>query len=172
MGPCVLHLPPICPGVASPSIGSPSCLVKSIINGTRLCTGFVPASCDAACWFRSSMLLPSSLCILNVEKISSSDKAMPTSKPAYCCSLGSQFEHSSVWKLADVLQPLVWRFLFAPYILLSSLFARVVSLYYSFLIGDIPLCCCKKNSVALVRERTIPTERPPPVGEVSANFCG
>ena len=30
----------------------------------------------------------------------------------------------------------------------------------------------KLNSVALVRERTIPTERPPPVGEVSANFCG
>ena len=27
----------------------------------------------------------------------------------------------------------------------------------------------KKNSVALVRERTIPTERPPPVGEVTAN---
>ena len=30
----------------------------------------------------------------------------------------------------------------------------------------------KKNSVALVRKRTIPTERPPPVGEVSANFYG
>ena len=28
----------------------------------------------------------------------------------------------------------------------------------------------KKISVALVRERTIPTERPPPVGEVCANF--
>ena len=28
------------------------------------------------------------------------------------------------------------------------------------------------NSVALVREGTIPTERPPSVGEVSANFCG
>ena len=28
------------------------------------------------------------------------------------------------------------------------------------------------NYVALVRERTIPTERPPPVGEVNANFCG
>jgi hypothetical protein len=27
-------------------------------------------------------------------------------------------------------------------------------------------------SVALVRKRTIPTERPPLVGEVSANFCG
>ena len=27
-------------------------------------------------------------------------------------------------------------------------------------------------SVASARERTIPTERPPPVGEVSANFCG
>ena len=28
----------------------------------------------------------------------------------------------------------------------------------------------KNNSVALVRERTIPTEWPPPIGEVSANF--
>jgi hypothetical protein len=28
------------------------------------------------------------------------------------------------------------------------------------------------NSVALVRERTIPTERPPLVGEVSTNFYG
>jgi hypothetical protein len=28
------------------------------------------------------------------------------------------------------------------------------------------------NSVALVREQAIPTERPPLVGEVSANFCG
>ena len=28
----------------------------------------------------------------------------------------------------------------------------------------------KKNSVALVRERAIPTERPPPVGEISAYF--
>jgi hypothetical protein len=30
----------------------------------------------------------------------------------------------------------------------------------------------KLNSVALARKRTIPTERPQPVGEVSANFCG
>jgi hypothetical protein len=30
----------------------------------------------------------------------------------------------------------------------------------------------KKNSVALVRKRAIPTERPPLVGEVTANFCG
>jgi hypothetical protein len=28
------------------------------------------------------------------------------------------------------------------------------------------------NSLALVRKQTIPTERPPHVGEVSANFCG
>jgi hypothetical protein len=28
------------------------------------------------------------------------------------------------------------------------------------------------NSVVLVRKRTIPTERPPLVGEVSANFSG
>jgi hypothetical protein len=30
----------------------------------------------------------------------------------------------------------------------------------------------KKSSVAFVRKRTIPTERPPLVGEVSATFCG
>jgi hypothetical protein len=30
----------------------------------------------------------------------------------------------------------------------------------------------KLNSVALVLKRTIPSERPPHVGEVSANFCG
>jgi hypothetical protein len=28
------------------------------------------------------------------------------------------------------------------------------------------------NSMALVRERTIPTERPPLVDEVIVNFCG
>jgi len=36
----------------------------------------------------------------------------------------------------------------------------------------VPYYVLKLNSVALVRTRTIPTERPPPVGEVSANFCG
>jgi hypothetical protein len=30
----------------------------------------------------------------------------------------------------------------------------------------------KKNSVVWVRKRTIPTERPPLLGEVIANFCG
>jgi hypothetical protein len=30
----------------------------------------------------------------------------------------------------------------------------------------------QKNSVALIRERTILTERPPLVGKVSANVCG
>jgi hypothetical protein len=30
----------------------------------------------------------------------------------------------------------------------------------------------QKNSGALVRQRTIPTERPPLFGEVSANFSG
>jgi hypothetical protein len=30
----------------------------------------------------------------------------------------------------------------------------------------------KTNSVTLVRKKTIPTERPPLVGEVSANFSG
>jgi hypothetical protein len=34
------------------------------------------------------------------------------------------------------------------------------------------LSITSNNSVTLVRERTIPTERPPPVCEASAIFCG
>jgi hypothetical protein len=34
------------------------------------------------------------------------------------------------------------------------------------------IICHFTYSVALVRKRTIPTERPLLVGEVSANFCG
>jgi hypothetical protein len=37
---------------------------------------------------------------------------------------------------------------------------------------SLTLCLVITNSVASVRERTIPTERPPLVGEVSANLCG
>jgi hypothetical protein len=36
----------------------------------------------------------------------------------------------------------------------------------------IPNIFTKLNSVAVVRKRTIPTEQPPLVGEVSANLCG
>jgi hypothetical protein len=43
------------------------------------------------------------------------------------------------------------------------------SLFDHLFLGLLPL---KLNSLALVRERAIPTERPPLVGEVSANFCG
>jgi hypothetical protein len=46
-------------------------------------------------------------------------------------------------------------------------------------IHTILIGCCERKStcetylnVALVRERILPTERPPLVGEVSANFCG
>jgi hypothetical protein len=34
------------------------------------------------------------------------------------------------------------------------------------------LCTVKKNYVALAHKETIPTERPPLVGEFSANFFG
>ena len=46
------------------------------------------------------------------------------------------------------------------------------SLHVSILCQTVLSIKTKLNTVALVRERTIPTERPPPVGEVSANFCG
>jgi hypothetical protein len=42
--------------------------------------------------------------------------------------------------------------------------------YRQFALGSNPKT--KLNSMVGVRERTIPTERPPLVGEVIANFCG
>jgi hypothetical protein len=45
---------------------------------------------------------------------------------------------------------------------IQTLIARHIHTHY----GD------RINSVARVRERTEPTERPPLFGEVSANFCG
>jgi hypothetical protein len=38
--------------------------------------------------------------------------------------------------------------------------------------NDLLVCLFLLDSVALVNKRTILTERPPLVGEVSANFCG
>jgi hypothetical protein len=43
----------------------------------------------------------------------------------------------------------------------GTYFLYIYTLYFTLL-----------YSVALVRERTIPTERQPLAGEVSANFCG
>jgi hypothetical protein len=46
------------------------------------------------------------------------------------------------------------------------------SIQFDQIFMDSSLITTKKlNSVAVVRKRTIPTERPPLVGEVSANLC-
>jgi hypothetical protein len=49
---------------------------------------------------------------------------------------------------------------------------RLPSLKYFITCGVASKNFLKLNSVALIRERTMPTERPPLVFEVSANFCG
>jgi hypothetical protein len=49
---------------------------------------------------------------------------------------------------------------------------HVTSIVYVSVTVSLVLRRRKKNSMVLVRERTIPTERPPLVGEVIANFCG
>jgi hypothetical protein len=48
----------------------------------------------------------------------------------------------------------------------------VVAVTFNLMIQIINKKTKKKNSGALVRRQTIPTERPPLIGEVSANFCG
>jgi hypothetical protein len=51
-----------------------------------------------------------------------------------------------------------------------------IDCYFIFTVLLLTYCHIDKdkiiNSVALVRKGTIPTERPPLVGEVRANFCG
>jgi hypothetical protein len=62
---------------------------------------------------------------------------------------------------------------------LQPLWALASFQFHLFTIGRTPyrttgkivvLYILKLNSVVLVRKRTIPTERPQPVGEVNANF--
>jgi hypothetical protein len=48
---------------------------------------------------------------------------------------------------------------------------KELAVYKKFVFSNVSLKL-KINSVALVRKRTIPAERPLLVGEVSANFCG
>jgi hypothetical protein len=59
-----------------------------------------------------------------------------------------------------------------PLMLGHTYLSCLVIVFFSDSVRIFDLLKLLKNSVALVRERTIPTERPPPVGEVSANFCG
>jgi len=54
----------------------------------------------------------------------------------------------------------------------STHFMPMVNTKYEMLNLNMQALYATEHSVALVRERTIPTELPPPVGEVSANFCG
>jgi hypothetical protein len=75
--------------------------------------------------------------------------------------------------------PLIGLHVFLPFVILSSrpigyhicyVFPR--SRMQRMLADDQFRTVYKTKSVALVRKRTIPTERPPHVGQVRANFCG
>jgi hypothetical protein len=48
----------------------------------------------------------------------------------------------------------------------------LMCLFFVLVLPYVTVITSNNNSVALVRERNIPTKRPPLVDEVSANFCG
>jgi hypothetical protein len=56
--------------------------------------------------------------------------------------------------------------------ILSRLIEKPIFCERRFLLLTLYLKKTKLNSVTWVRERTIPSERPPLVGEVRGNFCG
>jgi hypothetical protein len=80
-------------------------------------------------------------------------------------------ERLSMMQFFDLFQR--WRFI----IIFTQIFTGIYPQRFASRLSNPRLFCLhllktklKLNSVALVRERTIPTERPPPVGEVSGKF--
>jgi hypothetical protein len=64
-------------------------------------------------------------------------------------------------------------FSFSTFLILQLLFLLCVKMFFpAFSFLNILHVWTKLNSVAVVRKRTIPTERPPLVSEVSANLYG
>jgi hypothetical protein len=86
-------------------------------------------------------------------------------------SVGTWFESRSGHRLLLLGLSVVFLSPYRP--LLLSIFSQAIiheSSYNSTLHPEL-LTKTKLNSVAWVDEKSIPTERPPLVGEVSANFC-
>jgi hypothetical protein len=79
------------------------------------------------------------------------------SHPTSCHHISSSRTSNGVWYLA-------WEVYTLP--------CLVTFCFSSFITGCSKMTVAKKNSMVWVRERTIPTEQPPLVGEVIANFCG
>jgi hypothetical protein len=89
----------------------------------------------------------------------------------FCSRLWTAWERNSGTHCMMNSKHLAWHKLLVKYILWSYFLpVRVCQVTLEW--ARHRLALIKKNSVAWVRERTIPTERPPLVGEVSANFCG
>ena len=89
------------------------------------------------------------------------------SQPGVCVPPGVQTRHFGVREKIEW-----WEKAHMSKVLNINIEAMPVSLIIPLLFSLIIRLFICHNSVALVRERTIPTERPPPIGEVSANFCG
>jgi hypothetical protein len=70
-------------------------------------------------------------------------------------------KHGNSCNICHLWEQRVARYCYFPYI----------KIYVMYILVNLAVLWREQTkSVALVRERTIPTERPPPVGEVSANF--
>jgi hypothetical protein len=102
---------------------------------------------------------------------------------SYACYLFRPFYnsfdlHNNIWRRVQIMNLLIMQFsspsyclpLLGPNILLSTFSSSTLSRCSSFNENYQVSQNKTTNSVALVRKRTIPTERPPLGGEVSANF--
>jgi hypothetical protein len=101
---------------------------------------------------------------------------VPLPKPAYVlqviflCLCLSDYKFISIDICPCVL--LVWIMLILLDLIAIILVHERCTLWNCSLCRFASSSLTKLNSVAVVRKRTIPTERPPLVGEVSANLCG
>jgi hypothetical protein len=111
---------------------------------------------DLSCCIRDERSLPSQPSL-----------AQPDSQPV---------QYRNIWSLSIFVQPAQANLVCS--VLTQASMARRCLAYHSSQPAETTITrpsLAKKpklNSLALVRKRTILTERPPLVGEVSANFCG
>jgi hypothetical protein len=110
------------------------------------------ADCSCGCKMSRSRLIPGSH--RKVRSLGTHSIAIPHSKTCFCVLCAYNF------KRLHYLSGNMVRLAFDLSVCHSSHDIISVSTYV----------CLKLNSVSCVRERTIPAERPPLVGEVSANF--
>ena len=161
-----------CAGVVLSISLRPKLIIKSIIiTAIEVTTGYMPIKMQDWCSKRQdkNSLSSSTLCIFRAMNY-----IQMRFIPTYCTSALSIGINFVCWLLSiqnTTSQPCLLITVHSEHCFPTSMLWHPWTIIYNLFYARVTFLELH-NSVALVRERTIPTERPPPAGEVSANFYG